>query len=92
MLGSSDFLSDGNVDERKTEFISVVGCHPTQKHPDQLGGRASNHIGDYDALMQHYINEIDVFLTYDIHLYFEPNKRRIYQEKLGLKVMSPSAF
>ncbi|HNP96981.1 MAG TPA: hypothetical protein PKJ63_15180 [Cyclobacteriaceae bacterium] len=92
MLGSSDYLADHNVDERETKFISVVGCHPTQKHPAQLGGRESNHIGDYDALLQHYMNEFDVFLTYDKHLYFEPSNRRKYQEKLGLKVMSPSEF
>ncbi len=92
MLGSSDFLSGLNVDERETAFISVVGCHPTKKHPSELGKKASNHIGDYDALMQHYINDFGVFLTYDKHLYFEPKNRLIYKEKLGLNVMDPSDF
>ncbi len=92
MFGTSDFLSDLNIDEREVEFISIVGCHPTKKNPAELGSKLSNHIGDYDALMQHYLNDFGVFLTYDTHLYFTHEKRLIYQEKLGLKVMSPSEF
>ncbi len=92
MLGTTDFLSDLNIDEREAEFISVVGCHPTKKNPAELGSKASNHIGDYDALRQHYINDFGVFLTYDTHLYFTHEKRLIYKEKLGLIVMSPSEF
>lgn len=85
-FGTSDFLSDLNIDAREAEFISVVGCHPTKKNPAELGSKSSNQIGDYDALMQHYINDFGVFITYDTHLYFTHEKRLIYKEKLGLKL------
>lgn len=91
-FGGTDFLADFYSSERERAFIAEVGRHPTKNHPSQLGNKASNHIGDYDALLQHYMNNFDAFVTYDTHLYLAPAKRAAYKKNLGLTVMSPAEF
>jgi len=91
-FGGTDFLADFHSGKRERAFIAEVGCHPTKNHPSQLGKKASNHIGDYDALLQHYMNNFDVFVTYDTHLYLAPAKRANYKKNLGLSVMNPAEF
>ena len=90
-FGGVDFLGDLNESHRDKEFTRIVGQHPT-KNPGALGSKASNHIGDYDSLRQHYLSKIDAYITSDTKVYFSEVNRRKYKDSLELIIISPEEF
>ncbi|WP_230432154.1 hypothetical protein [Plesiomonas shigelloides] len=91
-FGREDFFGSCFTSEAEDKFIEFVGQHPSKLNPAQLGKKASNHIGDYDALERHFINNYGAFITYDTHLYFTLEKREVYKKELNLFILSPSEF
>jgi len=74
----------GRVGER---FISVVGESPDGR--GQFGKKLHNHIGDYDALRDHFIQRRDLFVTWDNRGFLHTDRRQAYEEQLKLRVRSP---
>lgn len=94
-LDGHDLLGGGRTDRTPTELLRfkvVVGQNPTHFPSGHFGKNLSNHIGDYDALFDHYCDKSDYFITLDSKGYLHRDKRLDYQQELGLNVVSPEEY
>lgn len=82
-------LSALGINPREAEFTRVVGRDPTCLPEVEVGKRRNNKIGDYDALMHHYLHQRDIFVTWDTKDYLHVSRRGEYLEKLGLRICNP---
>ncbi|WP_337072618.1 hypothetical protein [Aeromonas veronii] len=86
-FNDGDFFSINGSSEDELIFQDVVGQRPQSFV--QYGKNLANHISDYDALEQHYLQGYDAFITYDMKGVFHVKKREDYKKKLNLNVLSP---
>lgn len=88
---SKDMLTDHpSVCPKTLAFKSVFGDDPIDRHPDAMGRKLPNWIGDYDALKGHYLAGHGIFVTQDVSIpCFDLKSRQKADEKLGLLIKSP---
>lgn len=90
-FGDMDMLTDHpSVCPKTLAFKSVFGEDPIDRHPDAMGSKLPNWIGDYDALKGHYLAGHGIFVTLDASVpCFDPAHRQKAYESLGLLIQSP---
>lgn len=86
-FGDGDFFSSIGSSEDETLFQKIVGQRPQSRV--HFCKNLPNHIGDYDALEQHYLNGYDAFITYDKKGFLHVKEREKYKRELGLHIFSP---
>ncbi len=88
-FGDGDFFSGVSKSGKRAKFRNVFNVDPTRRKSDETGNKLKNWIGDYDALMYHFLNNRDVFVTYDMKVYMTEEKRKLAHEQLGLLILGP---
>lgn len=89
-LSGADLLSGGFTNRTTGEmaiFRDIALVDPSQRKKEK-----SQHVGDFDALYDHFCSYGDVFLTRDNKNIFTDDKRDRFLAELGLQVESPRNF
>lgn len=91
VFGSADMLVDHFSLCRKNQaFQSIFDIDPIDRHPNAMGSKLPNWIGDYDALKGHFMAGHGVFVTLDTGVpCFDSKSRQKALKLLELRINSP---